>query len=136
MGEHNRPIDCPWCRGRHGIRFLCDPAAAILTASIERGEAATMPTIEFDDAVDPTLDPRADQLVSQLVVKGSLIGGPGGITHPGLVFIGQDADRRRLPQWVYVGTDGELRSIAKLVHDMAELAIRRADTQNGGGRRA
>jgi hypothetical protein len=132
VGEHNRPIDCPWCRTTHGRRFLCDPAAAILTTYVERGESGTMPTVELDAPVDLAPDPNADTLVSQLVVKGALIPAPGGVTHPALVFSGQDAERRRLPQWVYVGTDGQLRAASQLVHDMTEMAIRRADAQNGG----
>ncbi len=134
MGEHNRPVDCLWCRSSHGRRFLCDAAAAVLQASIERGESGTMPAVEFDDLVDDAPDPRVDQLVSQLVVKGAVVDGPGGVAHPALVFTGQDAERRRLPQWVYVASDAQLRQAVTLVRDMTELAIRRTDEQNGARR--
>lgn len=136
MGEHNRPINCVWCRSTHGRRFLCDPVAAVLAESIARGAALSMPTIELDEAPQMTPDPHADQLIGQLVVKAGLIPVPGGVVHPALVFTGMDAQLRTLPQWIYVaGDDGLLRKAAPLVHEMTELAIRRANAQNGGGRR-
>lgn len=136
MGEHNRLIDCTWCRGTHGRRFLCDPAAAVLADSVARGSALTMPSIELDEPPEMTPDPRADLLVAQLVVKAGLIPTPGGVVHPALVFTGMDAQLRTLPQWIYVaGDDGLLRKAAPLVREMTELAIRRADQKNRGGRR-
>lgn len=135
MGEHNRQIYCPWCRSSHGRRFLCDPAAAVLAASAERGNSGTLPTIQMDAPLPMTPDPRADTLIGQLVVKAGLIPAPGGVVHPALVFTGMDAERRTLPQWIYPADDLNLRRAAPLVHDMTELAIRRADAQNGGRRR-
>jgi hypothetical protein len=136
MGEHNRPINCIWCRSTHGRRFLCDPAAELLAASAARGAALTLPAIELDAAPEMTPDPRADLLVGQLVVKAGLFPLPGGVVHPALVFTGMDVHMRTLPQWIYVaGDDGLLRQAAPLVRDMTELAIRRADKQNQGGRR-
>lgn len=134
MGEHNRPVYCPWCRSEHGRRFLCDPAAAVLAASAERGNSGTMPTIELDEPLQMTPDPRADLLIAQLVVKAGLIPAPGGVVHPALVFSGMDAQRRTLPQWIYPADDLNLRRAAPLVHEMTELAISRADAQNRGGR--
>ena len=134
MGEHNRPVDCPWCRDRHGRRFLCDPAAAMLAASAERGQSGTLPTIELDSPIEMTPDPYADLLVGQLVVKAGLIPAPGGVVHPALVFSGMDAQRRVLPQWIYPSDDVNLRRAAPLVHDMTELAIRQADAKNAGRR--
>jgi hypothetical protein len=135
MGEHNRPIHCMWCRSTHGRRFLCDPAADLLAASAARGGGLTLPSIELDEAPQMTPDPRADLLVAQLVVKAGLVPLPGGVVHPALVFTGMDAQLRTLPQWIYVaGDDGLLRQAAPLVHEMTELAIRRADTQNQAGR--
>lgn len=134
MGEHNRPIDCPWCRNRHPRRFLCDPAAYVLTEAGRRGESGTLPTIEFETPMDMALDPRADTLVAQIVVKAGLIPAPGGVIHPALVFTGMDVQRRTLPQWIHAASDTELRHTARLVHDMAELAIGQADAQNTGSR--
>lgn len=133
MGEHNRPIYCIWCRDRHGRRFLCDPSAALLADSAARGGALTMPTIELDEPPEMTPDPRADLFVGQLVVKAGIIPLAGGVVHPALIFTGMDAQLRTLPQWIYVpGDDGLLRRSAPLVHQMTELAIRKANEQNRG----
>lgn len=134
MGESKRPVDCPWCRESHGRRFLCDAAAAILGDSMQRGRSGTLPAIEMDQPLPMTPDPDADVIVAQLVVKAGMVPGPGGVIHPVLVFTGLDADRRVLPQWVYLAGNEELRAAAPLVQEMAELAIRRADQQNRAGR--
>src|SRR5690349_19369793 len=110
MGEHNRPVYCPWCRDSHGRRFLCEPAAAVLAGAAQRGNAGTLPTIEMDAPLPLAPDPHADALISQFVVKGGLIPAPGGVTHPALVFTGMDAERRTLPQWIYAATDEQLRA--------------------------
>jgi hypothetical protein len=136
MGEHNRSINCHWCRTTHGRRFLCDPAAEVLVRSAGRGAALTMPTIELDEPAPMTPDPHADLLIAQLVVKAGLIPAPGGVVYPALVFTGVDVQFRTLPQWIYVpGDDGLMRKAAPLVSEMTELAIGRADAQNGGPRR-
>jgi hypothetical protein len=115
-------------------RFLCDPAKAFLDALRARGESLTMPSIELSEPVPPLGfgQDAGDTLVRQLVVQASLVSA-AGTTHPGLIFTGRGLTAR-LPQWTYVGTDEELRAAARLVHDMAELAIRRADAENGSGR--
>lgn len=135
VGEHNRPVYCPWCRGSHGRRLLCDSAAAVLAGVIQRGQSGTLPTIELDAPLQMTPDPRADLLVSQLVVKAGLIPDPVGTVHPALVFSGMDAEGRTLPQWIYPADDASLRRAAPMVHEMTELAIRRADAGNRGKRK-
>lgn len=129
MGEHNRMVDCDWCRTKHHKRFLCDPVVAMLDAMRARGDEATMPTLEFDDTLPATVDPNSDQLLSQIVIQAAVIGLPG-VNHPGIIITGMDADRRPLPKWMYAGTDQQLRSIVKLMREMADLAIRQADAKN------
>jgi hypothetical protein len=131
VGDANRPVDCVWCRGKHARRFLCDGAAEVLQASIDRGRGGTLPSIELDVPHEMTPDPFADLLVAQLVVKAGLIPGPGGVVHPALVFTGMDAQRQTLPQWIYPADDVTLRQAAPLVHEMTELAIRQANDHNG-----
>lgn len=130
MGEHNRPVYCPWCRTEHGRRFLCDAAADVLIRAAQRGESLNLPSIELDQPIQMTPDPKADTLISQLVVKAGLIPAPDGTVHPALVFSGLDAQRRVLPQWIYPADDVNLRRAAPLIHDMTEMAISRADQQN------
>jgi hypothetical protein len=114
-------------------RFLCDPAKAFLDAVQARGESFTMPTLEFSEPAPPLGfgEGPGDTLVRQLVVQGALVGA-AGVSHPALVLTGLGFTAR-LPQWTYVATDGELRAAAQLVHDMTELAIRRADAANKAG---
>lgn len=125
------PINCLYCRTRHMPRFLCDPAKAYLDAVHAKAGALTMPTMEMSKPA-PVLgagEHPGDDLVRQLVVQGCCTT-VAGVIHPGLVFTGLGLNGR-LPQWTYVGADFELRAVAKLVHDMAEMAIRRADGANG-----
>lgn len=131
MGEHNRPINCPWCRSSHGRRFLCDAAKAYLDATIAKGEANNMPTTEFEEFVagGPL---GGGQLVQQLVVQAALIEA-GGVHHPALVF-GARGLTAPLQNWVYPGRDEDLRAAARLVHDITEMVIRRANVANGGRR--
>jgi|SRR5882757_5580707 len=131
MGEHNRQITCPWCRSTHGRRFLCDPAATVLVEAGRRGESGNLPTIAFDEPVQGVVDPKADTLIAQFVVKGATLPGPGGVIHPALVFTGMDATFRALPQWIYPGSDQELRRAAPLVKSMTDLAIAQANRLNG-----
>lgn len=123
-------IRCGYCRQRHMPRFLCDPAKAFLDAVEARGKSLTMPTMELTAPAPPLGfgENAGDALVRQLVVQGALIEG-GGVNHPALIFTGRGLTGR-LPQWTYVGTDDELRSVAVLVQDMVEMAIRRADEIN------
>lgn len=132
MGEHNRPINCPWCRSSHGRRFLCDPVKARLDAEIARADADTFAPMEFDEATQAVLG--GQQLVRQIVVQGAVIEAGGGTHYPALVFGGRGLTEP-LPNMLYVGSDEQLRGIAKLVHELAEMAIRRADASNRGGRR-
>lgn len=128
MGEHQQT--CVWCRGRHGRRFLCDSAMAVLDRALERGREGTMPTLVLDEPIPLVPDPAADTLVGQLVVQAGVIPGPG-VYHPAVVLTGRDAEGHQLPKWIYVADDDNLRRAAPLVHEMTELAIRRADERNG-----
>lgn len=123
-------ILCPYCRFKHLPRHLCDPAKAVLDAMVARGESFTMPTLTFDEPMYSVPD-DADRLLAQLVVKAAVIPVPGGVHHPALVFAARDMSGP-LPQWLYAGTDAQLRATVKLVDEMTELAIRTADQQNGG----
>lgn len=65
---------CSWCDQRHDVRYLCDPAKAILDALYQRGARGNMPTLEFPDPIpaaqfygDLGLGPDA-RVLSQLVV--------------------------------------------------------------------
>jgi hypothetical protein len=122
-------ISCPYCRLRHLPRHLCDPAKAVLDAMVARGDSFTMPTVTFDEPMFSDAGP-GDQILAQFVVKGAVIPVPGGVQHPALAFTGRNITGP-LPTWIYCGTDSQLRAAATLVHDMAELAIRSADEQNG-----
>lgn len=127
------PIRCGYCRQRHMPRFLCDPAKAYLDAVQARGESFSLPTIELSEPVPPLGygQDAGDTLVRQLVVQGALITAAGA-AHPALILTGQGISGR-LPQWTYVAGDDELRAAARLVHDMVEMAIRRADATNQEG---
>jgi hypothetical protein len=136
MGEHEKPVDCRWCRSTHGRRFLCDSAAEVLKTSAERGLSGTLPTIVLDEPLPPmSPDPDADKLVGQLVFKAGVLPDPAGILHPVLVMTGMDAQGRILPSWMYCADDDSLRQGPPLMHSMVELAIDRANAQNGGRRR-
>lgn len=111
------------------LRFLCDPAKAVLDAMVARGESFTMPTVEFDEPIYGTLGAPGDQRLVQFVVQGAILDF-GGVQHPALVFTGR-TPAGPLPNWVYAASDDQLRGMAQVVHDMAELAIRTADAHNG-----
>lgn len=135
MGEHNQLIDCRWCRGTHARRYLCDSAATALEMSAQRGLSGTMPAIVLDEPLPPmSPNPDADKLVGQLVFKAGVLPDPAGILHPVLVMTGMDAQRRTLPSWMYCADDASLRLGPPLMNDMVELAIERANAQNGGRR--
>ncbi len=128
MGR-TEPIRCPYCRQRHLPRLLCDPAKAVLDAMLARGQSFDMPTLELDDPIPASAlglgSGDGDALVQQFVVNAAVVP-MAGVNHPALMFTGR-TPAGRLPQWLFVNTDEQLRAAARLVHDMAELAIRRAD---------
>jgi hypothetical protein len=112
-------------------RHLCDPGKAILDAMLAHGQSFTMPTIELDQPLYEPLG-AGQQTLHQVVVKAGVIEAIG-MHYPTLVFTGRSATGP-LPQWAYPADDEQLRALAVLVHDMAELAIRTADEANAGRR--
>jgi hypothetical protein len=121
------PIRCPFCRQRHMPRYLCDPVKALLDEMLAHGKSFDMPTLELTEPLpEADLGMRpGDALVQQLVVKAALVPVAGGVNQPALMFTGS-TPYGVLPQWLFANTDEQLRATARLVHDMAELAIRRA----------
>jgi hypothetical protein len=131
--------ECTWCQERHGERYLCDPVKAWLEAHKARGEALTMPTLEFSEPLpnDQLGLGAEDRMVAQLVVQGLLVEQVTGVTFPAVSFSGRDAGGAILPTWLVPGEARMLRATAQLVHRMAEGAIRMAAQHNGqrNGRR-
>lgn len=97
---------------------------------VRRGQSFDMPTLEFDQPVHGDVGPGA-LMLQQLVVKAGLVD-VAGVHHPILVFTGR-TQAGPLTPWVYAGTDAQIQAAARLVHDMAEMAIRRAGAANVGG---
>lgn len=116
-------IDCVWCDGRHGDRYMCDPVRNHVAAIKQRADANTLPTMSFDEPVyvPPAAD---DQVMSQLVVLAGEME-VAGIMRPTLVFTGRDDHDKPLPRWIYAGTPNDIRKARQLVDDMAALALRR-----------
>lgn len=126
------PIRCLYCRSRHMPRLLCDPAKALLDAMAARAAGGNLPAIELDQPiVDPNLGHGAgDALVRNIVVKGAVVElKDRSAHHPAIVITGNGINAP-LPQWLYAGTDDELRALARLVTEMVEAAIRNADKLN------
>lgn len=130
----NRPQwpHCVWCEHHHAETYCCPPVRAMLAAMKARGESLTMPTLEFPDgpiAPLPGLGEPGDQLLAQVVVQAATVPDALGVVRAGLMFTGRDPRGKPLPRWLYVGTDREVADVAKLVEDMAGLAIRTATRQ-------
>jgi hypothetical protein len=119
-------IQCRYCDSRHGDLLLCAPAKKVLDALYAQGQRFDMPTVEFPE---PVTGPGAlggnTVLVRQMVVKAATMP-VAGVSRPVLIFTGRDLAESVLPEWVYPGDATDLRRTSKLVHDMTEMAIRRA----------
>lgn len=124
-------VDCSHCEGRHGFRFLCDPAAALLKAIRDHGARHDMPTIEFDSPID---DPHGDAdavLIAGLTAKACVI--PVlGVARPALLLHPVGADDRPLTPLLYLGTRDNVDRFAELIRDVADMACRAASKANGG----
>jgi hypothetical protein len=118
-----------WCRDRHGRRFLCDGAKAVLDNAIERAKARTQPAVAYNEQVELVPDPAADAMVGTVLIKAGLYPGPG-VQHPALVITGRDTEGRQLPNWIYVADDATLRALPPMVNRMVDLAIAQADKKN------
>jgi hypothetical protein len=119
-------IHCRYCDSDHGDLLLCRPAKRVLDALYARGQRFDMPTVEFPDPITgPAALGDGTVLCAQIVAKGGILP-VAGIPRPVLILTGQDITGNVLPQWVVPGEGPDLRRIAALVHDMAEMAIRRA----------
>jgi hypothetical protein len=124
-------IHCRYCETEHGDLLLCAPAKNVLDALYARGQRFDMPTIEFPEPITgPDALGDGTVLCAQFVVKGGIIP-VAGFPRPALIFTGQDIAGNVLPQWVLPGEGPDLRKTARLVADMAEMAIRRARAQAG-----
>jgi hypothetical protein len=123
---------CRFCDEEHPANFMCPPARRVLDALIERGTRFDMPTIEFDEPVEGVAGMLGDGtvLIRQLVVKAGLLP-VAGTPRPTLIFTGQDADGRVLPQWVYPGDIREIKRARRLVCEVADMAIRAARGRPG-----
>lgn len=118
--------ECRYCTQTHGTLLLCDPAKRVLDALAERGMRFDMPTLEFPEPVTgPGAFGDGTVLCAQLVAKAGLTP-VAGVTRPALVLTGRDIAMNVLPEWVLVGDGRDLRKFARLVREMAEMAIRRA----------
>lgn len=126
------PDPCNHCEARHSPTFLCPPAKQILDAVTARGRSYDMPTLAFDDPMPllPGTDHPGDTLMAQLSVQAAIV--PiFDVPRAALMFTGVAADGQPLPRWLLVNTDERIRAAAKLVNDMAELAITRAAALRG-----
>lgn len=123
---------CRFCDKEHPADFMCAPARKVLDALLERGTRFDMPTVEFDEPVEGVAAMLGDDtvLVRQFVAKAALLP-VAGTPRPTLIFTGQDAEGRVLPQWVYPGSVQEIRQARRLVCDVADMAIRAARGRPG-----
>ena len=121
---------CPWCEKPHAETHACPPVRLLLARMKDRGDSLTMPTIEFADSPIeiPGFDEPGDTFLTQLVVQAAVVP-VAGVTRAGLVFTGRDSTGKPLPRWLYLDTDQHIAAAAKLVDDMAGLAIRTATRQ-------
>ena len=128
-------VTCRVCGTRHGKRYMCDPLLQIVNIMMDAAEAKDMPVIEFLKS-EPLPD-RAGMLgdgavlCRQIIVKAATVPisveGKHVITQPCLIWTGEDADGKPLPQWAFPGSAYELRAVRDLTDQMAEMAIRRAE---------
>lgn len=122
-------IECPWCDAQHDDLLLCPPAKAVLDALYAAGTRYNMPTVEFSAPIHGAgMFGEGTVLLAQLVVKGATVP-VAGIPRPALIFTGRDAQDRTLPSWIYPGAAADITAAARLVADMADMAIRAARTQ-------
>ena len=122
-------VHCRYCENEHGDLLLCAPAKRVLDALYARGQQFDMPTIEFPEAITgPDALGDGTVLCAHLVAKAGIIP-VAGYPRPALILTGQDIAGNVLPQWIVPGEGPDLRRIATLVHDMTEMAIRRACEQ-------
>ncbi len=121
---------CSYCGRMHSPTHLCPTARRVLDALREKGMQFDLEPLEFPEVVPAGLTGQAasvaDVLCRQITVTAALVPiGSSQTNLPALIISGRDMDGP-LPRWLYAGGPGELRRLAILVKDMAEMAIRRA----------
>lgn len=116
---------CPWCEKHHAETHACPPVRELLARMKDRGVSLTMPTLEFADNPIEIPGFEGGVFLSQLVVQAA-VAAVADVPRAGLVFTGRDSTGKPLPRWLYLDTDQHIAAAAKLVDDMAGLAIRTA----------
>jgi hypothetical protein len=130
-------ITCRGCGHRHARRYMCDPLLQVFTAIMDAAEARDIPVTEFIRGEPPPhlAGMLGDDTVlcRQIIIKGAVVpftlGDAPVITQPALIFTGQDADGKSLPQWVFPGSAHEVRALRDVMDRMTEMAIRRAEAR-------
>lgn len=119
-------IDCRYCASQHGDLLLCQPARRVLDALVAQGQRFDMPTVEFPEPITgPGAFGDGTVIVAQVVVKAGVTP-VAGVNRPVLIFTGRDIAGNVLPEWIHPGDAEGLRKVSRLVNDMTEMAIRRA----------
>lgn len=123
---------CPYCGQRHDLRYLCDPAKALLDAMRQKAESYDVPTKEFDDPI-PAFGSGfggVDVLMRQFMVYAATVP-VGKVYWPCLIFTGQDSKGNPLPKWVLANTPERIEGVVEIVRKNAETAIRAAAEGRG-----
>lgn len=132
---YNPVITCRACGKRHGKRHLCDALLAVVETMMDAAEKNDIPVTEFikGEPINKNVRDLLGEdkvLTRRIVVAGGVmpisVSGKLISANPALIFTGEDADGRPLPQWVFAGSPYELRNVRDLVDRMTEMAIRRA----------
>lgn len=119
-------IHCRYCDAEHGDLLLCQPAKRVLDALYAQGQRFDMPTVEFPAPITgPDAFGGGTVIVAQVVAKAGVTE-VAGINRPVLILTGRDIAGNVLPEWIHPGDAEGLRKVSRLVHDMTEMAIRRA----------
>jgi hypothetical protein len=115
-----KPIECGFCTKRHGDRWLCDPAKAILDGMAARAAEVNMPVLDFAEAPIPS---SAEVIMRQLTIQGGNIETAAGAKVPVVMLGGLDQHSRPLPRWMYPGLPHELEKAKALFASRVDLAI-------------
>lgn len=120
-----KPIVCAFCSGRHGDRWLCDPAKAILDGMAARAAEVDMPVLDFADSPIPA---SSDVIMRQVtVMAGTIPVGPQEHKFPALVLSGLDQHSKPLPRWTYPSDPANMLRLKDLFISRIDLAIAYAD---------
>lgn len=112
-----KPINCPYCGSRHMPRFLCDTAAGLLQAMLDKARKKGIGVDGLDEAYE-----SGDTVLRSLDVTGVSVDVAGG-TYPGVRLAATDLAGRKLPPWTYASDPESLVKMPELILAAAQQGV-------------